>query len=58
MPVIEGDYRWKGCPPQVPDYRVFCGILYILRSGCPLRDLPSEYGYGQRYCCAYRRKWG
>jgi transposase len=24
---------------------VFCGILYILRTGCPWRDLPAEYGY-------------
>jgi transposase len=24
---------------------VFCGILYVLRTGCPWRDLPAEYGF-------------
>jgi hypothetical protein len=36
LPVIEGDYIWKGRPPpKASHYRVFCGILYILRTGCP-----------------------
>jgi transposase len=45
LPVIEGAYIWKGRPPKVSHYQVFCGILYILRTGCPWRDLPGEYGY-------------
>ena len=45
LPIIEGDYIWKGRPPKVSHYQVFCGILYILRTGCPWRDLPSGYGY-------------
>jgi transposase len=45
LPVIEGDYIWKGRPPQVSHYKVFCAILYIMRTGCPWRDLPDEYGY-------------
>jgi hypothetical protein len=35
LPVIEGNYIWKGRPPKVSHYRAFCGILYILRNGCP-----------------------
>jgi transposase len=45
LPVIEGNYIWKGRPPKMPYYKVFCGILYILRTGCPWRDLPEEYEY-------------
>jgi transposase len=45
LPVIEGDYIWKGRPPKASHYQAFCGILYILRTGCPWRDLPSDYGY-------------
>jgi ribosomal protein L24 len=33
LPVIEGNYIWKGHPPKVSHYRAFCGILYILRPG-------------------------
>jgi hypothetical protein len=29
LPVIEGDYIWKGRPPKVSHYQAFCGILYI-----------------------------
>ncbi|MDR0628671.1 MAG: transposase [Treponema sp.] len=47
LPVIEGDYIWKRRPPKVSQYKVFSAILYILRTGCPRRDLPAEYGYGQ-----------
>jgi transposase len=45
LPIIEGDYIWKGRPPKVSHYQAFCGILYILRTGCSWRDLPEVYGY-------------
>jgi transposase len=45
LPIIEANYIWKGRPPKVSHYMVFCAILYILRTGCPWRDLPEEYGY-------------
>ncbi|MDR1318915.1 MAG: transposase, partial [Treponema sp.] len=45
LPIIEGDYIRKGRPPKISHYQVFCGILYILRPGCPWRDLPEAYGY-------------
>ncbi len=29
---------------KVSDYKFFCGVLYILRTGISWRDLPEEYG--------------
>ncbi|MDR2797358.1 MAG: hypothetical protein LBB80_03355 [Treponema sp.] len=46
LPIIEGDYIWKGGLPPVSHYKAFCGILYILRTGCSLRDVVEGYGYG------------
>ncbi|MCL2072215.1 MAG: transposase [Oscillospiraceae bacterium] len=44
LPVIEQDYIWKGRPPKVSHYSVFCAILYVLRTGISWRDLPKEFG--------------
>jgi transposase len=44
VPIIEASHIGKGRPPKVSHYRAFCGILYILRTGVPWRDLPGEYG--------------
>jgi transposase len=44
LPLIEGSYIWKGRPPTISHYQVFCAILYVLRVGCPWRDLPKNYG--------------
>ena len=44
LPLIEGSYIWKGRPPIISHYQVFCAILYVLRVGCPWRDLPTCYG--------------
>lgn len=43
-PVIEENYIWKGRPPVISHYNVFCGVLYTLRTGIPWRDLPEIYG--------------
>jgi len=43
-PVIEENYIWKGRPPVISHYNVFCGVLYALRTGVPWRDLPEIYG--------------
>ena len=32
--------------PIIPYRKVLDGILYILRTGCQWKMLPSEYGYG------------
>ena len=45
VPVIEGNHIREGRPPTVPHYKAFCGIMYALRTGCPWRDLPEEYGH-------------
>ncbi|MDR3115499.1 MAG: transposase [Treponema sp.] len=47
LPIIKENYIGKERPPKVSPYKVFCAILYILRTGCPLRDIPAEYGYRQ-----------
>ncbi len=44
LPLIEGNYIWKGRPPKIEHYQVFCAILYVLRTGCPWRDLPTCFG--------------
>jgi len=45
LPLIEAGYIWKGRPPQISHYQVFCAMLYVLRVGCPWRDLPACYGH-------------
>ncbi len=43
-PLIVGQYIWQGRPPEISHYQVFCAILYVLRVGCPWRDLPVCFG--------------
>ena len=43
-PLIEESYIWKGRPPTISHYHVFCALLYVLRTGIPWRDLPPCYG--------------
>jgi transposase len=33
-----------GRPSSISNYNVFCGILYVMRTGIPWRDLPAFYG--------------
>jgi len=42
QPTIEKSYIWKGRPPKISHYQVFCAILYVLRTGIPWRDLPKD----------------
>lgn len=44
LPEIEKSYIWKGRPPKISHYKVFCAILYVLRTGIPWRDLPKVFG--------------
>lgn len=44
LPIIERSYIWKGSPPKISHYKIFCAILYVLRTGIPWRDLPPIYG--------------
>ena len=42
LPILEG-VRNKTRPREVDLYDVFCGLLYILKTGCQWRALPHEY---------------
>ena len=43
-------------PTTVDLYEVFCAVLYLLRTGCQWRFLPSEFPKWQSVY-AYWRKW-
>lgn len=43
-------------PMTVDLYEVFCAVLYLLRTGCQWRFLPSEFPKWQNVY-AYWRKW-
>jgi transposase len=41
-PLLESA-RKKTAPRKVDLYEVFCGVLYLLRTGCQWRALPSDF---------------
>jgi transposase len=43
-PLIVSCYSAAGRPKKISNYQVFSAILYVLRTGIPWRDLPSNYG--------------
>ena len=44
FPLIKSYKNRSGRPPKSSHYEAFCGILYILRTGIPWRDLPACFG--------------
>ena len=54
-PLLEG-VRKQTKPRTVDLYEVFCGVLYLLKSGCQWRMLPSEFPKW-RTVHAYFAKW-
>ena len=54
-PILESA-RKKTAPRKVDLYSVFCGILYLLKSGCQWRMLPSDYPKW-RTCHYYFEVW-
>lgn len=55
-PLVNAAKRRKGGqPPLIPDREFFEGLLYIGRTGIPLRDLPSEFGAWDALYNRFRR---
>lgn len=48
--------RKKTKPCTIDLYAIFRGILYVLKSGCQWRMLPTDFPSWQT-CYAYWRKW-
>ena len=54
-PILES--ARKRTRPRIVDlYEIFCGILYILKSGCQWRMLPKEYPRWE-LCYYYFNLW-
>ena len=41
---ITGFKDSRGRPALISDYKFFCSILYVMRTGIAWRDLPIQYG--------------
>jgi transposase len=50
IPKVERRKRYPG-RKRVPDRQVLTGILFVLRTGIPWRDLPQEMGCGSGVTC-------
>ena len=55
LPILESA-RKKTKPRTVDLYDVFCGLLYILRTGCQWRQLPHDFPKW-RTVHSYFQKW-
>jgi transposase len=54
-PILEGA-RKQTRPRELDLYDVFCGVLYVLKSGCQWRMLPKDFPKW-RSCYEYFRIW-
>jgi transposase len=55
-PLVNGAKRHKGGqPPVLPDRMSFEAVLYVARTGIPLRDLPGEFGAWDAVYQRFRR---
>lgn len=55
LPILQ-KARKRTKPPTVDLYDVFNGVLYVLRSGCQWRMIPSDFPKW-RTCYDYWQKW-
>jgi transposase len=53
---ILGSARRRTKPRTVDLYDIFCGILYVLKSGCQWRMLPKDFP-NWRTCYKYFQQW-
>jgi len=54
-PILESS-RKKTKPRTLDLYDIFCGVLYVLKSGCQWRMLPKDFPKW-RTCYEYFKKW-
>ena len=54
-PYLKKSKQKSGRPTKVSNYKFFCGVLYILRTGISWRDLPEEYGNWHTIYTRYKR---
>jgi transposase len=47
--------RGRGCRPAHDNRRFFNGMMFVLRTGIPWRDLPAEYGNWNSVFRRFRR---
>ena len=55
LPTLESARR-RTKPRTVDLYDVFCGVLYLLKSGCQWRMLPADFP-DWHTCYKYFRQW-
>jgi transposase len=55
IPKVKRRRRYPG-RKRIPDRKVLTGILFVLRSGIPWEELPSEMGCGSGVTCWRRLK--
>ena len=54
-PIIKNNKKKLGRPTKIGNYNFVCGILYVLRTGIPWRDLPKDYGNWHTIYTRYKR---
>jgi transposase len=54
-PLIDSCYSNAGRPASLSDYRVFCAMLYVLRTGISWRELPPCYGHWNHIYQRFKR---
>jgi len=55
IPLISYHKNRSGRPPKVSHYQAFSGILYVLRTGVPWRDLPPHFGHWHTIYMRFKR---
>ena len=50
LPTRERRFRYPG-RKRLPDRQCLCGILFVLHTGIPWQDLPTELGFGSGVTC-------
>lgn len=51
----EAKHSQAGAPPELTDREFMEAVLYLVRVGCPWRDLPRELGYWHAVYMRFRR---